>query len=341
MNLRNFVKEEKLGIIFEIIIFICVNVYFMTLGYLKDKKGDLIYLDIVLISMYLIFFFVKYRKWKDRYEKIYSYVIYHEDIDRDVIENDFIAEEIMTYIIDKKESEFRESKFKCNEQLKDMEEYISKWVHEIKLPISVLNMLLERVEDDTISSNIKNETEKINFLVNSVMYGSRATASAEDIFIIEENLELIVKNAIRNNAFFLIKNNIEIKMDNLNYSIYSDKKWLLYVLDQIINNSIKYSKEKGEIQFYGEEKGKTIILNIKDNGIGITKEDIDRIFNKGFTGKNGRNTTYKSTGMGLYFSRKILEKLGHDVEVQSIEGEYTLFKIKFSKISDYMKVAKM
>lgn len=218
-----------------------------------------------------------------------------------------------------------------------MEEYISKWVHEIKIPISALNIISERIEDEDIGHSVKNEVEKINFLVNSVMYGSRSTASAEDIFIKEEILQDIVKQSVKNNAFFLIKNNIEIEIKDLNYNIYTDKKWLAYILDQIINNSIKYIKGQGKIQFYAKNKEKYVELYIKDNGIGIAKEDIDRVFNKGFTGTNGRNTTYKSTGMGLYFSKKIIARLEHKIEVESIQGEYTILKIRFYKISDYLK----
>ena len=222
-----------------------------------------------------------------------------------------------------------------------MEEYISKWVHEIKLPISAISMILERIDDAELSIEIKNETEKINFLVNSVMYGSRATAAAEDIFISEVKLQDIIKQAIKNNAFMLIRNNIEIKLENLDHYIFTDKKWILYVLDQLINNAIKYSRENAKIQFYGEESDKYICLNIRDNGIGIAAEDLERVFNKGFTGNNGRDTRYKSTGMGLYFSKKILDKLGNSFEVYSVKNEYTLFKIKFNKISDFTTITKM
>ena len=222
-----------------------------------------------------------------------------------------------------------------------MEEYISKWVHEIKLPISAISMILERIDDAELSIEIKNETEKINFLVNSVMYGSRATAAAEDIFISEVKLQDIIKQAIKNNAFMLIRNNIEIKLENLDHYIFTDKKWILYVLDQLINNAIKYSRENANIQFYGEESDKYICLNIRDNGIGIAAEDLERVFNKGFTGNNGRDTRYKSTGMGLYFSKKILDKLGNSFEVYSVKNEYTLFKIKFNKISDFTTITKM
>lgn len=341
MNMRSFIKEENIGIIFNLIAFACINVYFIILDSFKDKKGDLIYLDILLISLYSVFLFMEYSRWKKRYVELYSYVADDCDIDREAVKNDFIAEEIMIHIIDKKEGASRNIQANLEKQLDDMEEYISKWVHEIKLPISALNMILERIEDDDIEISIKNELEKINFLVNSVMYGSRATAAKEDIFIREENLESVVKNAVRNNAFFLIKDHMEVEIRNLNFSIYSDKKWIMYVLDQLINNAIKYSEKYGKLEFYGEDEGKFITLNIKDSGMGIAEEDLNRIFNKGFTGMNGRNSTYKSTGMGLYFSKKILKKLGHTIEAESVQGEYTLFKIKFSKISDYLNVAKM
>ena len=121
----------------------------------------------------------------------------------------------MTYIINKKEDKYSEVLDMKDAQIKDMEEYISKWVHEIKLPISAISMTLERIDDEEISADIKNQTEKINFLVNSVMYGSRATAAAEDIFISEIKLQDLIKEAIKNNAFMLIRNNIEIKLDNL------------------------------------------------------------------------------------------------------------------------------
>lgn len=341
MNIRCFLAEQKVSIMLQLIVLIVVNVYFLILDTGNQQKGDLIYLDVLLMFFYIGGFYISYRKWKDRYETLYRTLEEDGEIRREEIEYQYVAEEIMRYILDTKDSMFQKEQGHNEERIKEMEEYISKWVHEIKLPISALNMMAERIEEDTIGSNIKYEVEKINFLVESVLYGSRATASAEDLFIREEHIEDMVRTAVRQSAFFLIRHNIEVKMDNLNFEVYTDKKWMIYVIEQMVNNAIKYAKLNGQISFYGEEEDKYVILNIKDNGIGIAEEDRKRIFNKSFTGKNGRNTTYKSTGMGLYFCKKILDKLGHGVEVESIEGEYTLFRIKFYKISDYMKVAKM
>lgn len=341
MNLKRFIKENIQSILFNFSILIFINIYFLVLNLLKGKMKEIYYLDVILIFIYIVAFMIKYGLWKKRFSEIYEIIEEDSDININDINRESLEEEIMAYIINKKDNNYSKVLDMKDTQIKDMEEYISKWVHEIKLPISAISMILERIDDAEISTEIKNETEKINFLVNSVMYGSRATAAAEDIFISEVKLQDIIKQAIKNNAFMLIRNNIEIKLENLEQHIFTDKKWILYVLDQLINNSIKYSKEKAEIQFYGEESDKYICLNIRDNGIGITREDLERIFNKGFTGTNGRNTRYKSTGMGLYFSKKILDKLGNSFEVYSVKNEYTLFKIKFNKISDFTTITKM
>lgn len=341
MNLKRFIKENIKSILFNFSILLFINIYFLVLNLLKGGMEEIYYLDVILIFIYILAFIIKYGLWKERFSGLYEIIEENNDINVNDIDRQSLEEEIMAYIINKKDNNYSQVLYMKDTQIKDMEEYISKWVHEIKLPISAISMILERIDDVEISNEIKNETEKINFLVNSVMYGSRATAAAEDIFISEVRLKDILKQAIKNNAFMLIRNNIEIKLENLEYYIFTDKKWVLYVLDQLINNSIKYSKENAEIQFYGEESDKYICLNIRDNGIGIAEEDIGRIFNKGFTGTNGRNTRYKSTGMGLYFSKKILDKLGNSFEVYSVKNEYTLFKIKFNKISDFTTITKM
>lgn len=341
MSLKRFIRGNIRSILFNCGILSFINIYFLVLGLLREDMGDIFYLEAILIVFYLSGFIIKYRSFKERYRSLYEIIKEDNGISINDIDKDYLEEEIMKYIISKKEYKYSKLIENKDEQIKDMEEYISRWVHEIKLPISAISMILDRMDDVEISAEIKNETEKINFLVNSVLYGSRATAAAEDIFISEINLQEIIKQAIKNNAFMLIRNNIEIKLKKLAYNVFTDKKWILYVLDQLINNAIKYSKENAQIQFSAEESDKYICLNIRDDGIGIAEEDIERVFNKGFTGSNGRNTTYKSTGMGLYFSKKILDKLGSCFEVESVKDEYTIFKIKFNKISDFTTITKM
>lgn len=341
MSLIRFIKEKNINIIFSIALLIVINIYLISINSFNGRASDLIYLDFIIIAIYLIWIYTTYFNWKKKYYDLYKSILDKNDISIEDIKESSLEEEIIYKVIDNKDKKYDFKTKEYEEKLSDMEEYISKWVHEIKLPITALNIISEDIEDYTVASSVKNETEKINFLVNSIIYGSRATVASEDIFIKEENLGNIVKKSIKNNSFFLIKNKIEVVTSNLNYNIYSDGKWIIYVIDQLINNAIKYSKEKGKIEFYAEDNREYIKLCIKDNGIGIEKEDIDRIFNKGFTGSNGRNKVYKSTGMGLYFTKKVLKKLEHEISAESIKDEYTLFNIYFYKISDYLKVTKM
>ena len=339
MNIKEFLKEKLSNFIYSAVLFLIINIYLFSLNSIKNLS-DLIYLDILIITIFIGFNILDYRKMKDRYSSIMELIEDEKDIDSYCIDDNFLEGKIINYIIDYKDKKLENETKECENQLKDMEEYISRWVHEIKLPLSAMKIILDRDSDDMISS-IENELEKMNFLVNSVMYGSRATASAEDIFIKEENLKDIVRTAVKSNSFFLIKNNISPKLGDLDFKVYTDKKWIIYVLGQLINNSIKYSKENGVIEFSAEDKGEFIELKIRDNGIGINEEDLERVFNKGFTGSNGRNSVYKSTGMGLYFSKKIIDKLNHSIEVESVKDKYTLFRIRFYKISDYLSVTKL
>lgn len=148
----------------------------------------------------------------------------------------------------------------------------------------------------------------------------------------EENL---IKDIIEN---LKIKNNVEVSLNELENDVYTDSKCMSYVLDQIINNAIKYSKEVGKIEFNSKKLENGVVLSIKDFGIGINEEDISRVFDKGFTGKNGRNQLYKSTGMGMYFVKKMIDSLGHEIEVCSENGSYTIFNIYFYDISDYLSL---
>ena len=339
MNIKEFLKEKLSNFIYSAVLFLIINIYLFSLNSIKNLS-DLIYLDILIITIFIGFTILDYRKMKDRYSSIMELIEDEKDIDSYCIDDNFLEGKIINYIIDYKDKKLENETKECENQLKDMEEYISRWVHEIKLPLSAMKIILDRDSDDMISS-IENELEKMNFLVNSVMYGSRATASAEDIFIKEENLKDIVRTAVKSNSFFLIKNNISPKLGDLDFKVYTDKKWIIYILGQLINNSIKYSKENGVIEFSAEDKGESIELKIRDNGIGINEEDLERVFNKGFTGSNGRNSVYKSTGMGLYFSKKIIDKLNHSIEVESVKDKYTLFRIRFYKISDYLSVTKL
>ena len=151
-------------------------------------------------------------------------------------------------------------------------------------------------------------------------------------------LDRLVKEAVKKQAKTFINKKINIEIDNIDLVVTTDKKWLSFILDQVLSNALKYTSPGGRIKIYGSIEDKAQKLIIEDNGIGVKSEDLRRVFDKGFTGYNGREN-YKSTGIGLYLSKKLARKLGHDISIESKYGEYTKIIIIFPKLSDYLQVS--
>jgi signal transduction histidine kinase len=229
---------------------------------------------------------------------------------------------------------------KIYEEKKDNFEFISAWVHEIKIPIAVINLLIENnpgKDKDELLSSIGQETGRIDRLVEQVLYYSKIDDFSKDYFVQELELKALVNQVIKKHARTFIHKEIKIETNRLDMQITSDKKWLLFILDQIISNALKYTNKNGQIEIRGEEDEREKRLIITDNGIGIRPEDIDRVFDRGFTGYNGREFT-KSTGMGLYLARRLARKLGHDLSIDSVYGEYTRLTIHFPRLGDYYRM---
>ena len=182
------------------------------------------------------------------------------------------------------------------QQQKDYKEYIESWVHEIKIPITSVKLLCENNKSD-ITTKIDEEIEEINNFVEQALFYARMDQVSNDFMIKNINLNNVIKNVLARNKKIMIQNNMKVELNNVNTNCYTDEKWLEFIINQIIQNAIKYRKEKNaNIIITISENKENVILNIKDNGIGIKTSEIDRIFDKGFTGTNGRNQK-KSTGI--------------------------------------------
>ena len=336
MKIIEYLKDRFKYITLFIILISIIDIYLFAIDIFKHQYEELLYLNFLILIITVLFFIIDYINLKNKYKDIIRCLEVNEDIDTYLISGKSVEDNIMKGIIENLKSKNNEEVKEYRKSLKELDEYIAKWVHEIKIPISALDIITDRLNSIEDSVDIKNQVAKINFLVNSILYSSRSSSMFEDIFFNKVNLDKIVKSSIKNNSFLLIKNNIEVILNNLDYTVFTDIKCISYILDQIINNAIKYSKQKGKIEFSAKNIENGIVFSIKDYGIGIEKEDIGRVFDKGFTGINGRNRLYKSTGMGLYFAKNMIDKLGHKIEVTSKKDEYTIFKIYFYDISDYL-----
>ena len=215
-------------------------------------------------------------------------------------------------------------------------EYIELWIHEIKLPIASL-MLMNHNQKNKVDKRYEEQIKRIDDYVDQVLYYVRSENAEKDYLIKEVSLKKIINNVAMKNKDDLLENNINFISQAKDEVVLTDSKWLEFIINQIISNSIKYKKDNDSfIKLSVNDLPKQVDLHIIDNGIGITAKDIGRVFEKTFTGENGRNSS-KSTGMGLYIVKKLCEKLGHKIKVLSVQNEYTEVIISFSK-DDFYKV---
>lgn len=222
------------------------------------------------------------------------------------------------------ENEQRELYKKSDERYDSLINYYTTWVHQIKTPISAMHLLLQ--DDNSTKSEIKSELFKIEQYVDMVLTYLRLDGEGNDYLIKNYDLDNIIKQALRKFAAqFIRKKNITLRYSPLNYQVITDEKWLLFVVEQILSNALKYTKS-GYINIYMENDD----LIISDTGIGIEKSDINRIFSYGYTGLNGRESK-KASGLGLYLCKRICDNLNHEISLSSQMGKGTIVKINLKR----------
>ncbi len=236
-------------------------------------------------------------------------------------------EVLLTEKLEKSEAELYQKKSDAENRYNDLVDYYTLWVHQIKTPIAASKLLVSEVADRQLKQQLEQEVFKIDSYTNLVLQYLRLESFHDDLVLKKENIEDLVKEVIRKYALFFIQKGISINLHDLDRSIVTDKKWLLVVLEQILSNSLKYTNEGGvEIYMEGQE------LCIKDTGIGIKNSDRLRVFERGFSGYNGR-MTQQSSGLGLYLTQKISQELGHQIQIESELGQGTTVRIKFSEVN--------
>jgi signal transduction histidine kinase len=206
-------------------------------------------------------------------------------------------------------------------------EYIELWVHEVKTPLAGLKLALENSKNKELLV----EADRIERLAERALYYARSGNVEEDYLIHRIKLSDIVNTALKSSARYLIQQKVSIEIGDLNKKALADPKWLVFILRQLIENSVKYGAKK--LEFNSRRKNKQVVLTMTDNGVGIPPEDLGRVFDKGFTGANGRQFG-RSTGLGLYLCKNLCRRLGLDLNLYSKVGEGTTVEIIFPISTD-------
>lgn len=214
----------------------------------------------------------------------------------------------------------------------EYKEYIEQWIHEVKTPITAIKLICEN-NRCSFTRELLAELENINRFTEQALYYARSEHTEKDYSVREISLSDVVHGAIADNKYLLRQNNVAVTVEDVEYSIYSDDKWLRFILDQLISNAVKYRTDQPVLHFFAVKKIDSVILSVSDNGIGIPQGDLPRIFEKGFTGQNGR-TIHSSTGIGLYLCGRLCDKLGIGISASS-EGKGTAISLSF-RINDFV-----
>ena len=335
MKFNSFLKDRLYSIVTAIF---CYFIILLVLLAFKSDKSIIIAITIILLVTYILLFLTDFfRKQKfytdlltniDNLDKAYLVL---ETLNRpEFYEGELLCQAL--YEIDKSMNEnVRIEK----EQLLDNKEYIEMWIHEVKRPLASLVLTLNN-QKNILDRKTKNILKRLEDYVDQVLYYVRSENAEKDYFIKEVDLSKVIKNVGIKNMDDLLDNKVEFIVDKTNYKVFTDSKWLEFILNQIINNSIKYKRniDNSYIKIYVKDNLDTTVLIIEDNGIGIKTSDIRQVFDKTFTGTNGREKT-TSTGMGLYIAKNLCKKLGHKIEIESKENEYTRVFITFAKNKFY------
>lgn len=226
---------------------------------------------------------------------------------------------------------------KYRRESKDFQEFIELWVHELKLPVSSLQLMLYNEKND-VSTKAWEQLRRIDNYIDTVLYYARSQNSEKDYTIQKVSLKKIIGQTAVKMREDLNLHEIQLTIDSVDFSVTTDGKWLGYILGQLMANSIQYVADGRErqIHIFAEFDQDCVVLHFWDNGIGILQSDLPYIFEKSFTGENGRIHA-KSTGMGLYIIKNMCRKLGHSITANSKRGAYSEFIICF-KNNDFYEI---
>ena len=331
MKFKDFIKDKKIEII--LMLFSTMSIEIILLAY-QIQLIVRVYVVASIILSLLISMLIEYYSKKSYYNNLLEKL---DELDQKYLLSEVISKanfqdgNLFKEILEETGKSMLENVNKYKYAQEDYKEYIELWIHEIKTPISASKLIIENNKNE-ITKNIEEELDKIENYTEQALYYARSKTVEKDYIITKTNLKDIVNMSIIKNKTIILNNKIELDIHDLEKQVYTDSKWVVFILNQVIQNSIKYSKKENKlIEIYAEEQKEKVTLYIKDNGLGIKKSELSRVFEKGFTGENGRIIGKKSTGIGLYLCKKLCDKLQLAININAEQNVGTEVTIVFPK----------
>ncbi len=323
MSFWDYVKEKwyMFGIAFMAIVF-SVSVFYLGNDNLGMSSDD-VYVLAGLSIFFFIYIALDFMVAKSRTNKICSFI---RNGANEEIESVFPTDRLYCTEVAKLADEH--NKFRSNtvmEHSKDLG-FVTKWVHDVKVPISAIKLLLESDSDD-IRDRLEMELSAVEQSIQNVLYNIKVRSFYDDYKVSKVGTKKMVASSLKQFATFFSHKKIQLKIIGDDNVVITDNKWSGYIISQFISNAVKHTKPGGSIEIETVKKEKSTVISVRNTGEGIEQYDLKNIFSRGYTAAS-RNTAY-STGYGLYFSKKLADKLGHKLIAESETGRYAKFSIIF------------
>lgn len=335
MNGKRWLRNRIPFLLINILCMTALGSFLLITGNSRDAVWLILIVWTLILCAGLAFSFLTRKRYFERLLRM------AEELDErylipEVMEEPFLAEDLAYYrILRMAERSMLENVGDIKRERAEYREYIEQWIHEIKTPITGIRLLCDNNRSD-LTRGIMAEVEKIERYTEQSLYYARSENTQKDYAVREISLLDVIHGALADNKYLLMQEKVRLELPEKSICVYSDEKWLRFILDQLIVNAVKYARKTPEegtqgsqvdlpqgatgtepvIRFLTEDRGEYVTLSIQDNGMGIDAADLPRVFEKGFTGQNGRKVQ-RSTGLGLYLCKKLCGKLGIRIEIES------------------------
>lgn len=335
MRYKEYLKDQLPAIVTHILSMLFCVIFLTAIDMQASIILILLVFWILIAASYIhIRFFLRKRYFAELLLQL-------ERLDKKYLISEVMAHPILTedkiyyHLLKAANKSMMEQASESKRERKEYKEYIEQWIHDVKTPISAMKLLCENNKSD-ITRKLMVELTKVSHYTDQALYYARSENVEKDYFIKEVSMSEMIHAAVAENKQLLLQNHISVEVKDCDNTVYTDEKWIGFILNQLIANAVKYSKKEPKITFEANSKQGQVVLRIGDNGVGILETDLPRIFEKGFTGENGR-TGKNSTGIGLFLCKRLCEKLGIGIAVKSESGQGTQVELYFPK-GDFVKV---
>lgn len=334
MRLKSFIKDKLLITVLLLFAITTIEIFLIPYQFASFIK---IYIPAIILILYVIGLIIEYFTKRNFYKNTFNVLnnLNEKYLITEIIKEPSFSEgKILKDLLEEINKSMIENVNKYKYTQEEYKDYIELWIHEIKMPIATSKMIIENNKNE-ITKSIDEELQKIENYIEQALYYARSNTVEKDYYIRKAELKDIVNDSIKKNKNALIQEKVSLNLHDLDLQVNTDNKWIIFILNQIIQNSVKYKKqdENLEIEIYAKQGMENVILYIKDNGMGIKQAEVKKVFEKGFTGTNGRLLNKKSTGIGLYLCKNLCEKLGIAIEINSIKDEGTEVQLTFPQSS--------